>query len=73
MTAENQLAKQGVFKGHDGLRRLAECDEFWEQQEYGTRFYFGPGASDYLHRGVLRAAINALDAMNEMEQQRGMA
>lgn len=54
------LAKQGVFAGHFGLEGLANADEFWEGQPYGTRLYYGPGAMDYLHRGVLRSAIDAL-------------
>lgn len=62
MSAEQKLAQAGVFKGMEGLRRLAEADEFWEAQNYGTRLYFGPGISDYLHRGVLRSAIEVLDS-----------
>lgn len=62
MSAESVLAAQGVFKGHHGLRGLAECDEFWDGQPYSRRLYYGPGSGDYLHRGVLRAAIAALDA-----------
>ena len=61
MSAEQKLANQGVFKGHEGLRGLAEADEFWKQQPYGTRLYYGPGVTQYLHRSVLRAAITALD------------
>lgn len=61
-TAEHLLAEQGVFKGHAGLRGLADSDEFWEQQPYGTRLYYGDGGLDYLHRDVLRAAVRALDA-----------
>lgn len=60
-SAEQALAAEGVFKGAEGLRRLAECEAFWEGQMYGTRLYFGPGGLDYLHRSVLRAAIAALD------------
>lgn len=59
--AEHLLADAGVFKGHDGLRGLAESTAFWERQEYGTRLYYGDGATDYLHRGVLWCAVNALD------------
>lgn len=65
MSAERELEKAGVFKGVDGLRGLAECQEFWDQQPYGTRLYYGPGGGQYLHRSVLRAAIEALD--NEQE------
>ncbi len=58
--AEDKLAQAGVIKRADGLRQLAECDEFWEQQPYGTRLY--PDDSGvYLHRDVLRAAIKFLD------------
>lgn len=51
------LSQQGVFKGHDGLLGLLNADAFWEQQPYGTRLYYGDG---YLHRSVLRAAVDAL-------------
>ncbi len=40
---------------------VIDCDEFWEQQPYNTRLYFGPGIADYLHRSVLRTAIEILD------------
>lgn len=60
-SAEEALARQGVFAGIDGLRRFSNAAEFWERQMYGTRFYFGPGGLDYLHHSVLRAAIDALD------------
>jgi hypothetical protein len=60
MSAEEVLAQQGVFKGADGLRALAESEYFWDEQPYSTRLYFGPGAADYLHRDVLRAAVAAL-------------
>lgn len=59
--AEIKLQKAGVFKGANGLRRLAEADGFWEDQPYGTRLYFNGGISDYLHRDVIRAAVRILD------------
>lgn len=59
-TAEKSLAEAGVFKGAEGLRQFAECTEFWDQQLYGTRFYFD--GNHYLHRDILRAAIRALGA-----------
>jgi len=59
--AEHLLADEGVFKGHEGLRRLSEAADFWQQQPYGTRLYFGHGGLDYLHRSVLEAALSALD------------
>ena len=55
-----ELTNQGVFKGAEGLEGLAEADDFWERQEYGTRLYYGPGIADYLHRSVLRAAIEVI-------------
>lgn len=61
------LSEQGVFKGFEGLIGLAECQEFWDQQMYGTRLYYGPGITQYLHRSVLRAAIKAL--VNNQEGQ----
>ena len=64
------LAKQGVFAGHFGLEGLADADEFWENQPYGTRLYYGPGATDYLHRGVLRSAIDALRATHNGDAPR---
>lgn len=60
-TAEAALARQGVYAGMGGLRGLAEASEFWESQMYGTRLYYGPGGGQYLHRSVLKAAVDALD------------
>lgn len=57
---ESALVKKGVFKGAHGLEGLANAREFWDRQPYGTRLYYGDGISDYLHIGVLRAAISAL-------------
>ena len=51
----------GLFKGADGLQKLADADSFWLAQPYGTRLFFGDGIADYLHRDVLRAAVKALD------------
>ena len=61
--AEHVLAKQGVFAGHTGLRNLANANVFWESQVYGTRLYFG---NDYLHRDVLKSAVEALDHQGEL-------
>lgn len=60
-TAEYKLLQAGVFKGHEGLRGLVNAQDFWDEQPYGTRLYFGGGPADYLHRDVLRAAIMLLD------------
>jgi len=49
-----------VFKGSEGLRGLLDEQEFWDRQLYGTRLYYGAGGMDYLHRDVLRAAVDAL-------------
>ena len=57
--AEHILTKHGVFAGHTGLRDLANSDDFWRDKMYGTRLYFG---NNYLHRGVLKAAVEALDS-----------
>lgn len=65
---EHVLSDAGVFKGHEGLRQLAECENFWQQRPYGTRLYFDeeyPGR--YLHRSVLRAAIQAMDSFAEQK------
>jgi hypothetical protein len=59
-TVEYALIAQGVFKGAHGLEGLLNAKEFWESQPYGTRHYYGDGLTDYLHVGVLRAAIEAL-------------
>lgn len=59
-SCEKALCSSGVFKGAEGLRQFSECQEFWDDQPYGTRFYFGDG--NYLHRGVLRAAVRLLDS-----------
>jgi hypothetical protein len=57
---QNVLRKHGVFKGAHGLEGLLNAADFWNQQIYGTRLYYGPGSLDYLHIDVLRAAIEAL-------------
>lgn len=57
---ERKLANAGVFAGMRGLEGLLNASEFWSQQPYGTRFYYGPGGLDYLHRSVLEAAIKIL-------------
>lgn len=64
-TTETALAAAGVFKGAEGLQKLAECQAFWDEQPYGTRLYFGPGITDYLHRDVLRAAVTAITGGNQ--------
>ena len=56
----NTLTVHGVFKGAHGLEGLVNAKDFWDQQPYGTRLYYGDGIADYLHRDVLRAAIRAL-------------
>jgi hypothetical protein len=61
-SAEQALTNRGVFKGAHGLRGLLDAREFWDKQPYGTRLYYGDGGADYLHIGVLRAAVEALDA-----------
>lgn len=50
-----------VFKGNGGLRGLLEADAFWDQQPYETRLYYGAGVTEYLQRGVLRAAVEFLE------------
>ena len=62
------LAAAGVFKGAHGLEGLLNADDFWERQPYGTRFYYGDGIADYLHRDVLRAAIQVLAANVRADQ-----
>lgn len=57
---QNKLAAKGVFAGLGGLEGLLNATEFWAQQPYGTRLYYGSGGGEYLHVGVLRAAIEIL-------------
>lgn len=52
-----------VFKNADCFERWANCDGFWENQPYGTRFYFGECASDYINRGILQAAVKQLNQL----------
>jgi len=59
-SAADTLTENGVFKGAHGLEGLANAQEFWDRQPYGTRLYYGDGIADYLHRDVLRAAVRAL-------------
>jgi hypothetical protein len=58
---EAKLTEAGVFKGAHGLRGLLNARDFWDRQPYGTRLYYGDGGADYLHRDVLRAAVELLD------------
>lgn len=67
--AEDILANAGVFKGAHGLRCFLEAKEFWSKQDYGTRLYYGPGGLDYLHRDVLRTAVEQLDAYAALQAQ----
>lgn len=55
-----KLAAAGVFKGFEGLEGLLNKQEFWDDQSYGTRLYYGSGITEYLHRDVLRQAVNIL-------------
>jgi hypothetical protein len=57
---ENKLVAAGVFAGMRGLEGFLHASEFWAGQPYGTRFYYGPGGLDYLHRSVLEAAVKIL-------------
>ncbi len=67
---ESKLEAAGVFKGSAGLRGLLDSQEFWDEQPYTTRLYFGSGNSDYLHRDVLRTAIKLLDGPNTSQTER---
>lgn len=55
------LSEAGVFKGAHGLEGLLNATEFWMEQPYGARLYYGPGVGQYLHRSVLRAAVELLE------------
>ena len=52
---------QDVFKGADCFEKWANNNAFWEKQPYGTRFYFGDGAFDYVNREVLGSAVKQLN------------
>lgn len=65
---EQRLSAVGVFKGFHGLEGLANATKFWEQQPYGTRLYYGEGITEYLHIGVLNAAIRALKSTSNKEE-----
>lgn len=67
---ENKLNEAGVFCHHRSLRRFVESDEFWSEQPYGNRLYFGKGGLDYVPRDILRTAINVLDKTDENERLR---
>lgn len=58
-----KLVAAGVFLGVEGLEGLADADAFWEKQPYGTRLYYGEGVTEYLHRGVLKTAIEILQTV----------
>lgn len=62
VTAENVLSQAGVFKGAEGLRGLYDDEDFWTRQPYGTRFYYGQGIAEYLHRSILGTAISSLES-----------
>lgn len=68
--AQRKLMAAGQFAGAHGLEGLADANEFWEKQPYGTRLYYGPGGTDYLHRSVLRTVISLLGATESAEAQR---
>jgi hypothetical protein len=59
---ERKLAEAGVFKGAHGLEGLLNAKVFWDEQPYSTRLYYGSGVADYLHRDVLRAAVQLLSS-----------
>lgn len=56
-----KLQSKGVFKGFEGIEGLLNHDGFWEGQMYGARLYYGDGITEYLHRSVLRAAVELLN------------
>lgn len=62
---QRKLSEAGVFKGHGGLEGLLNAQAFWDEQPYGTRLYYGNGASEYLHRGVLMAVVEILNQSAE--------
>jgi hypothetical protein len=61
-SSADALAKAGVYLNADCLDRFVNCTEFWDRQPHNTRFYFGPSLMDYVHRGILEAAVKLLAA-----------
>ena len=55
--------RRAAFKGHEGLRGLANAASFWVDHPHGTRLYYGDGGMDYLHRDVLMSAVRVLDTL----------
>jgi hypothetical protein len=55
-----RLGKEGLYAGNHGLTGLLTAKDFWEAQPYGTRLYYGGGATDYLHHSALSCAIQAI-------------
>jgi len=72
VSSADALSKDGVFLNADCLDRWAKDTAFWDNQPYSTRFYFGDGLSDYIHRGILESAVKLLgryaDHIAEMEK-----
>lgn len=64
-SAATALSAAGVSKGAHGLEGLLNANDFWAQQPYGTRLYYGDGLTDYLHRDVLRAAVELLKVASD--------
>jgi hypothetical protein len=58
--APPSAATAGIFAQTDCLKRWADAEEFWGEQMYGNRFYFGTGGLDYVPRDVLRAFVTRL-------------
>lgn len=56
--AEQPVAKD-ISGAVEHLSRFVKRDAFWEQQPYGTRFYYGNGGLDYIQRGLLESIIDA--------------
>ncbi|CAG9165654.1 hypothetical protein [Cupriavidus pinatubonensis] len=50
-----EITAGGILKQDDCLLRWASHDSFWQEQPYGSRFYFGDGALDYVPRDVLQS------------------
>jgi len=51
------IATDILFNSVHGIAVLLNAKKFWENQPYGTRFYYGDGATEYVHIGVLRAEV----------------
>lgn len=61
-TGRGEGAKEDIAGSIKHLRMFVERESFWNQQPYGTRFYYGDGGLDYIQRGLLESIVEAYAA-----------